>query len=562
VRRKLGYILSSATTTEALFESREEMENNVREGILVVVESGGGRILGSVTRIEVYNEFYEPGSVWAESIRRDQLPPKQVARRYMVARIQFYGCITPNGLVAVDKPPEPGAVVYEAAEEDLEPLYGYKPGTPTPEHVIEIGDLYGYSNASVPLRIDRVTMHFAVLGVTGSGKSNTTGVIIEELGNKKSIRIGGFSARTLPVIVFDANGDYLDYYEKPDLVPSFNVMRLVFPHMTTNIQQTSATLEPLLLNLNVFRESVNELAEAIYALVRGGAGEGMELQIDLLVRALNSVLDPDSAPDEVRTLARNAIRRCPYTDRGVDLNCLFGTDRGIEIFRDIIENHEAHTSTKAAVKRTVSVFYEKMKKFGLLPTGLEEGINEEFVDDITNPEEPCLAIVDFSPEGAAGVDLRLKQFVVYYLARLFLNKFIEYKTQGKQRAALMIVEEAQNYLPNQREYPLGYSVARSVLALVATQGRKFGLSLALVTQRPSFVDPVVLSMMNTFIVHRVSSGDVKFVQLATGGLPRHLASKLPVLETGLAIIIGQMSPFPYPVLAKIRRRKSHAAGSI
>ena len=123
--------------------------------------------------------------------------------------------------------------------------------------------------------------------------------------------------------------------------------------------------------------------------------------------------------------------------------------------------------------------------------------------------------------------------------------------KGTDRILLLIIEEAQNYCPNLETYPIGYSLARDNLAQIATQGRKFGLSLCLVSQRPSFVDQIVLSMVNTFIIHRISATDVPFVKRAAGGLPEVIEDKLTSLATGRAIVIGQMNKLGFPVLIEI-----------
>lgn len=565
-RRLLGYILSGARSTEASFEPVADSEGYVREGMLVVIETGPGKrlLLGSISMIEAHHELLEPGSLWSESIRQRQLPPLQTARRYLVARVTIYGEVRSNGLGTVDKPPEPGAPVYEATPSDLQPLYGYLPGKMLPSNIIEIGRLYGYTDSSNPLPasldLEKLPMHFAVLGVTGSGKSNTMGVIIENLGKKDGVRIGSFEAKTIPVIVFDANGDYLDYYNKPTLVPSYYVVRLVFSHAAKTPANGAAALKELRIDLNTFRGAASELAEAIYAAVRGGGLEGLELQLDHLTRILSMLED---ASDKSQGMLRELHQLCPAPGGGVDLNAAFRLRDCVEKICELVEETEGHRATKAAVARTLRSFHELVAhRYDILAIPNAFRVDTAFIDQVTEPRKPLLVIVDFSPDGAPGVELRLKQFIVYYFSRLILNRFTEYKTEGRLRVAMLVIEEAQNYIPNQREYPIGFSVARRYLALAATQGRKFGLGLALVTQRPGFVDPVVLSMMNTFIIHRVASGDTRFVQIATGGLPRHIASRLPLLETGTAVITGQMSPFPYPILAKIDRRASHAAGSL
>jgi DNA helicase HerA-like ATPase len=93
------------------------------------------------------------------------------------------------------------------------------------------------------------------------------------------------------------------------------------------------------------------------------------------------------------------------------------------------------------------------------------------------------------------------------------------------------------------------------LAQIATQGRKFGLSLCLVSQRPSFVDPIVLSMVNTFIIHRISAEDIAFIRKISGGLPKVIENKLVNLTTGRAIVSGQMNKLGFPVVVDIPERK-------
>ncbi|MHA1686453.1 MAG: ATP-binding protein, partial [Candidatus Heimdallarchaeaceae archaeon] len=149
--------------------------------------------------------------------------------------------------------------------------------------------------------------------------------------------------------------------------------------------------------------------------------------------------------------------------------------------------------------------------------------------------------------------------------KLLYRTFIKYKMnpEEQERLLLFVIEEAQNYAPNQSKYPIGFSVAKNVLATIATQGRKFGISLCLITQRPSFVDPIVMSMVNTFVVHRVSAEDVRFVEMVTGGLPPFITKKLTLLERGLAVLVGQMNRFGFPLLIKIpQRRVEHSVGRV
>ena len=150
-----------------------------------------------------------------------------------------------------------------------------------------------------------------------------------------------------------------------------------------------------------------------------------------------------------------------------------------------------------------------------------------------------------------------------YIATLLFNKFANYKIRDRSRYLIFLIEEAQNFIPD-KSYPVGSSLAKNKLSLIATQGRKFGLSLCLVTQRPSFIDKIVLSMCNTFFIHRISPDDVSYVRSVTGGLPESISRRLTRLNQGEMILTGQMNKVPFPLLIRVPtedRIVPHPAGT-
>lgn len=563
-RDVIGYVLSRARSNFTYFQPRKEAEMRIREGMFVVISSQNGNYLGEIASITHYNEYYEVGEVWVEALREGYRPPQEIARRFTVAATRILGILTPNGLANVDKPPLPGDPVYPATNRILRHIYKYVPGEEErPGYYIEIGLMYGYEDGEVrlPAILDlrAVNMHFAVIGTTGSGKSNTVGKIIEELGKIRKLNLGEEleSYMTIPAMLVDANGDYVDYFERSDLVERYSkVIRLFFSGSEIaehiNFTPSRSELREIKIDLNAFTPT--EIAEAIVALYHAGRLEGAELQLNYLSSLLS----------DAERLAEN-IPICSSHDLPIDYNCVFHNIRNLENLIEEDKNRKiVHSTTAEAVKRAIRNFYELMiRKHQIVPSYREKAtINDIFVDELTNPREPKLAILDFSAEGATGVDLTVKQFIVYNILALLFKKFTGYRVAGENRLLLFVIEEAQNYAPNLQVYPIGFSIAKKVLAAVATQGRKFGLCLGLVTQRPSYVDPIVMSMMNTFIIHRIAPGDVRFVDTVTGGLPRHIRRKLTYMEPGLAVLTGQMNIFPYPVLIKVARRESHKIGGL
>ncbi len=528
----IGVILSGATTTKAACQIFESAEKNIREGMLVIIKTTFSsrelRILARIAKIETHNEFFEVGDIWSEARRKNQPIPYDVARRYVICQLDLLG-ILPR-LDDVPYPPSPGDYVYLLSN-PLEVFSNLR----RDEVYIFFGSLYGYSDAPIPLRIESLPMHMAVIGVTGSGKSYTVGYLIEKLSR---IEVNdGYTA--IPMIIIDANGDYLDYYfafKRGEFSTSYSeILRFVFSKSSASINDPDAI--PIAIDLNIMEP--RDLAESI--LEYYGSISRSELQASAIETLIQDVKKSGFA----------------------DLNPLFHDDEQFErVIIDGIERLEAHRQTKEAAKRALRIFRNDLVKVGLIPYSQQAAtLNYPFVDELT--ENRKMAIIDFSVDGATGISLKIKQFVVAYLTRLLYNRFVAYKMGSIStksgyvgtRYALFIIEEAQNYCPNLEVYPVGSNIARENLALIATQGRKFGLGIVLVTQRPSFIDPIVFSMMNSYFIHRIAPEDINYVRRALGGLPESIIRKLPNLETGTAVISGQILPVPFPLLVKVPRRK-------
>jgi DNA helicase HerA-like ATPase len=559
-KKLIGYVLSQARSSAAYFQPLKDAEIGIKEGMFVTINSKQGlSYLAEITEISHYNEYYEKGEIWAEALREGHQPPEEIARRYTIAATRILGILTPDGLINADKPPLPGDPVYLATLNELRSLYQYDLSMgQKPNYYIEIGKMYGYESEEIklPALLDlrNINMHFAVIGTTGSGKSNTVGKIIEMLGKIRNLEFSE-KYRTIPVMVVDANGDYIDYYEHPDFIESFSeIIRLYFEGSEAGNHQAfhyKSKLMDIKIDLNAF--SPSEIAETIIALYHSGKLEGAELQLNYLTLLLSDI-------DRLRN-------KIPLSLKGheIDYNYVIHEIKKLE---EMIEEDKGkkivHGATADAVIRALRNFYELMvKKHKVIPQyGEKATIGSKFIEDITNPENPKLVILDFSTEGATGVDLSVKQFVVGNVLALLFKEFTAYRVRGENRLLLYIIEEAQNYAPNTQVYPIGFSVAKKILASVATQGRKFGLCLGLVTQRPSYVDPIVISMMNTFIIHRVAPGDVRFVYTVTGGLPGYIMRRLTYMERGLAVLTGQMNLFPHPIFVKVDRREKHKISGV
>jgi len=534
-RETIGVVLSQSTTREATCQLLEAAERGgIREGMLLVIEATPDkrRLLARVSEIVPYNAFFTEGDPWSEA-RRKNLPfPEQVARRYEICRLELL--VELPGTNEITIPPHPGDYVYRIDPKTArKEIFGVRDGE---SGIIWFGTQAGYKGSPVPLDVEAAPMHIAIFGVTGSGKSFDTGALIEKLA---SIPVAANRTVSFPMLIIDAHGDYLEYARHrargKDLGAVDSVTRYVFPDAWRRLQAAGPVerLKPIGINLDNLEP--RDLAELI---VQYYGGAGSELQIHGLERTLQEMLEQGYALKQLFTSSYDRLTA----------------------HIEAKDTRELHQMAKGAILRALSKFKEAEDKHQLFS---QESLlqEEKWVDELTRQGD--IALIDFSAEGAPGVELPMKQLVMTYLAAVLFASFTRYKVQGEDRYLLFVIEEAQNFCPDP-SYPVGATLAKTKLSAIATQGRKFGLGLCLISQRPSFVDGIVLSMCNTFFIHRVSPEDVSFVRTVTGGLPPGLLARLTKLSRGEIIITGQMSKVPFPLVVRVEkedRKVAHPAGT-
>ena len=141
------------------------------------------------------------------------------------------------------------------------------------------------------------------------------------------------------------------------------------------------------------------------------------------------------------------------------------------------------------------------------------------------------------------------------VARLTQQLF-EHRKAGKIPGFLLIVEEAHNYCP---ERGFGNAVSSSILRTIASEGRKFGMGLAIVSQRPAKVDKNIISQCNTNIILKVTNpNDLKAIVQSVEGLTSKTADEIQRLPIGVALISG--GTLQMPVMAEIRPRETQHGG--
>ncbi|WP_428567612.1 MAG: ATP-binding protein [Solidesulfovibrio sp. DCME] len=161
----------------------------------------------------------------------------------------------------------------------------------------------------------------------------------------------------------------------------------------------------------------------------------------------------------------------------------------------------------------------------------------------------------------AGVPAEIVDVVVSVLCRLIFD-FALWAERGRGVPVLLVCEEAHRYVP--RDSAAAFGPTRRALSRIAKEGRKYGVSLGLVTQRPSEISETVLSQVNTLVSLRMSNEqDQVFVRRAMPENAAGLLSTLPALRTQEAVVVGEGVPVPMRIrlrdLADDERPRSDTA---
>ena len=142
------------------------------------------------------------------------------------------------------------------------------------------------------------------------------------------------------------------------------------------------------------------------------------------------------------------------------------------------------------------------------------------------------------------------------VAKLLSNLF-DARKAGTVPAGMVVVEEAHNFCP---EKGFMKTTSSDVLRAIASEGRKFGLGLLIISQRPAKVDKNVLSQCNTQIIMRVTNpNDIRAIAKSLEGISSELEEEIKRLPPGIALFVNP--DIPRAVMVQVRVRKSKHGGA-
>ncbi|MBI1973295.1 ATP-binding protein [Candidatus Micrarchaeota archaeon] len=147
------------------------------------------------------------------------------------------------------------------------------------------------------------------------------------------------------------------------------------------------------------------------------------------------------------------------------------------------------------------------------------------------------------------IDSRKKQMILSYIAGQLFNK----RRANSIPPFLLIVEEAHQFC--REGATSGDSLSRDIIETIAREGRKFGASLCLISQRPIQLSTTALSQCNSVVILRVTNPyDIKHIGESCEALDRSSLDSITTLQVGEALIVGEAVRFP--LFIKVRQRRS------
>lgn len=498
----------SARRGEFIRIAHQERRNEVSTDVL-------GRIL-SISRSNImFNETLGEGISEIEI-----LPSTKISGETVFGKIELIGYKDPvTGEIRIPRRPlDPGAKVYGVDFEFLTRFYEFSEDTS-----LHLGNLVGYERGDniVPVYVDinlLATEHLAVLAMTGSGKSYTVGRIIERMVAQKNAS----------VVVFDPHGEYGKALKDGRI--NFN------PNVDTI--QDSRDREALLQIQNRFLElshngggiivytPQNTSFNAKYANKNKWlALQLANLDMDELVGILPGLSEAQQRVLDVAFRYWKEKYSPPH-----DIQDLMGLLNNLDTLKswDKLSPGESN-ALKEGSANIAAIRLRRMINEAQSFYSAAVGSPTDVRDIVGVPGSlGRIAIIDLQ-----GLTDTARQLIVALISSEILKAASD--RNNPIRPVFIVYEEGHNFAPASE-----ITISKNIIKRIASEGRKFGVGFAIISQRPSKLDSDVTSQCNTIIAMRIKNpDDQRFIQRTSDYFSAADLAELPSLSTGEALVCGR-----------------------
>ena len=423
----------------------------------------------------------------------------------MLASVELQGEIRPgkDGKGSFDRGirtyPPVGAAVHEMDTAELETVYDYH-GAQT----ITIGTLSQDESIAATVRVqDLLQKHFAVLGTTGCGKSSAVVLLLDRILK---------ATEATRILLIDPHNEYAAAFKNE-----------------------AAVVSPRSLSLPFWLFNFEEFVDVIYRR-RPGVAEEVDLLADLIPIAKARYAQ---GLDRNPSLIRRDIEDSGYTvDSPVpyrihDILAMIDEQLGK------LDGKDDRPSLRRLRSRVLSVVHDTRYQFMFSSRTIEDTMADLLKTLFRVPAHgKRITIVEM-----AGFPAEVVDAVVSVLCRLAFD----FGQWGRGRLPLLVVaEEAHRYVPVDKH--LGFGPTRRSVSRIAKEGRKYGVYLGLVTQRPAELDPTILSQCSSIFAMRMANeADHAIIRSAVSDAASSTLAALPSIGNREAIAFGEAVSMPMRV---------------
>ena len=485
----------------------------------IVTQVGSGAIPDSLK--EIYYKDYDSfkNTSWINIV----LAGEQVGKRFERGITQY---------------PTTGDKVHLVTINDLDIIYGgYEES-----NSITVGNISVSESLDAKIDLDKlISRHCAIVGSTGSGKSNSVSVLLESIAKRNFP-----SSR---ILVIDPHGEYNDALSKYSQVietsPKDEKDKLYIPFWALPFNELMKIFSGNLTDAN--REYIRE------KVVEAKIASANENIIDV---AKESITADSPIPFSIKRLwfeLDDFERKTFQADRITVSEKLNEGD---------IESLKSNEYPPAGLGSSPPFLNQKAKGLLGFLDSMRNKLNDSSYSFLFNPG-------DFTPDVNGKINKDIDSLFFDWLGNLLpitildlsgipseimssisgtLLKIIydglfwgvNTKVGGKNQPLLIVLEEAHSYLKAGEN-----SISSRTVQMIAKEGRKYGVGLLLVTQRPSELDETVLSQCGTIIALRMNnSKDRGHIRSAVQDELQSMVDLLPSLRTGEALISGEAVKIP------------------
>ncbi|MFJ5446994.1 ATP-binding protein [Methylobacillus methanolivorans] len=523
--------------------------------------------IGGFVRIPIglYDLYGIICQVGASAIPASMIGSEMAGNRWMTVQLLGESQRDGNFQRGLSQYPTIGDKVHLVSEKELNSIYG-RPDKP---YFVKVGHV---SNAdSIPALVDvnkLITRHSAVVGTTGSGKSTTVASLINALSDNERYP----SSR---IIMLDLHGEYGHAFKN-----KANIYKINPDSASSNIETE--------LNIPYWALNFDELCEICFGDFNNEKDKNIVMERIHKEKAKSLKNHPKAGVDldtlSVDTPIPFNIHNLWYElyietfgtyyskNPGKPLNNLaFEIDEngnelignaqlGIPPIFKNIKNDQGDAekinhlpgNTALNIGKQITLLGTKLRiprySFLFRPADWiadEDGKTHNDLDSLIEGwigTQKNISVLDLS-----GVPSDILQTVIGALLRILYEALFwarNLSQGGKYRPLLIVMEEAHIYLNDDFK-----GLASKVVQRIVKEGRKYGIGAMIVSQRPSEINPTILSQCGTFFALRLAnSSDRSQVTSTLSDNLEGLTNMLPILKTGEAIILGEAVKLPMRTL--------------